>query len=639
MSLRAFALIVAALCAIAATAGSYTAQAQSNADKSPAKPAEKARTSGKASAADASADPLAEIRRTTAVSLALALADEAKGFRDPVLAARVQARTADALWEADNERARALFRRAWDTADAADRDALRRQEEERRKQMEERGSFAQINAPNLRAEVLRLVARRDRQLGEEFLAKLDEAKKQEYEDATRAATRASLDPARPSQALEQRLRLASSLLDENEVERAMQFADPVLQNVTMEGLRFLTRLRQKNAKAADDRYSAMLARAGVDPATDANTISILASYIFTPFLFVTVDPNGGINSSRFTNEESRPDVPPALRNAFFNTAAQVFLRPLPQPEQDRTTSGRTGLYFIIARLLPLFDQYMPERSPALRAQMAALTQNVQEDVRTGKNEWLKEGLVPEEETASSNLQDALDAAEREQNPARRNQAYAQASLEAARQGDARARDYADKIDDTELRKAARAYVDYVLVNTALDKKDADAAVRLARTGQLTHIQRVWAYTESARILARADAQRATELLEDALAEADRIGASSPDRARARVAIATVMFQVNRSRGWELMAEAIRAANSAEGFTGEDGRITAQFITQNSTSISSSSVSGFDVAGIFASLARDDFSRAVELAKSFNAEAPRAAATLAVLRTVLNVKKK
>lgn len=637
MSLRAFALAGVALCLVTQPSA---ALAQSDAAKPAAPRSGKARPADKA-ATDSGADQLAEIRRTTAVSLALSLADDARSFRDPVLAARVQARTADALWEADNDRARALFRRAWETADAADRENLRRQEEERRKQVESDGAFAQINTPNLRPEVLRLAARRDRALGEEFLGKLDEAKKQE-DEATAARDEnvlTRLDPSRPSQASVQRLRLAQSLLDGDDVERALQFADPALRSISMEGLSFLSNLRRKNAKAADDRYLVMLMRGAQDPASDANTVSLLASYLFTPFLFVTVNPKGGINSSRFNQGDAPPDATPALRSAFLNVAAQIFLRPLPQPEQDRTTSGRTGLYFIIARLLPLFDQYMPERSPALRAQMAALTQHVDEGVRTGKNEWLTEGLVPEEDSPVDTVKDALESAEREQNPVRRNQAYAQAALEAARKGDIRARDYAEKIDDTEMRKSARAYVDYELVNRALDKKEAQEAVRLARTGELTRIQRVWAYTESARILAKTDPARATELLEEAIAEAERIGASDADHARARVAIATVMFQVNRSRGWEMMSEAIKASNSADGFTGEDGRVRASFVTKGSASVSSSSVSGFDLAEIFSSLARDDFDRAVELAKLFNTEAPRAAATLAVVRTVLNEKKK
>jgi hypothetical protein len=637
MSLRAFALTGVAACFIAQL--SFTALAQTSSAK-PAPRVEKARPAAKSSA-DTDAEQLAEIRRTTAVSLALALAEDARSFRDPTLAARVQARTADALWEADNDRARGLFRRAWETADAADRENLRREEEERRREVKANGAYAYINAPNLRAEVLRLAAKRDRALGEEFLGKLDEAKKQD-EEATSIAdenARKSSDPSQSSQAITQRLQLAQGLLAEDQIERALQFADPVLRSVTREGLSFLSTLRQKDAKAADERYTRLLVLALQDPSADANTVSLLGSYIFTPYLFVTVDAKGGVNSSRSNREDAPADIQPALRTAFLNTAAQILLRPLPQPEQDTSTSGRTGLYFIIARLLPLFDQYMPERSPNLRAQMAALTQNTSEDVRSGRSQWLKEGLVPEAEAPEDTVKDSLERAEREQNPLRRNQAYAQAALAAAGKGDMRARDYADKIDDTEMRKAARAYVDYELVTGALNRKAALEAVRLARTGELTRIQRVWAYTEGARFLVKTDAARAAEILEDAIAEAERIGASDPDHARARVSIATVMFEVNHQRGWEMMSEAIKASNSADGFTGADGRVNASFITKGSASISDSSVDSFDLEGIFNSLARDDFERAVELTKLFNTEAPRAAATLAIVHTVLNEKKK
>jgi hypothetical protein len=82
--------------------------------------------------AAAEADPMAEVRRTTAVSLVSTLADDARMFKDPALRARVQARAADALWETEKERARALFRRAWEAAEAADRENERLTEEERR---------------------------------------------------------------------------------------------------------------------------------------------------------------------------------------------------------------------------------------------------------------------------------------------------------------------------------------------------------------------------------------------------------------------------------------------------------------------------------------------------------------------------
>src|SRR4051812_17938087 len=58
-------------------------------------------------------DPVASERRATAITLVTSLADEARGFRDEQLRARVQMRAADALWETDGDKARELFRRAW----------------------------------------------------------------------------------------------------------------------------------------------------------------------------------------------------------------------------------------------------------------------------------------------------------------------------------------------------------------------------------------------------------------------------------------------------------------------------------------------------------------------------------------------
>ncbi|HYJ47429.1 MAG TPA: hypothetical protein VEV81_12520, partial [Pyrinomonadaceae bacterium] len=79
-------------------------------------------------------DPVAIERRATVITLVTGLADEARGFRDEQLRARVQMRAADALWETDADKARDLFRRAWEAADSADREALRRAEESRRTQ-------------------------------------------------------------------------------------------------------------------------------------------------------------------------------------------------------------------------------------------------------------------------------------------------------------------------------------------------------------------------------------------------------------------------------------------------------------------------------------------------------------------------
>ncbi|HVF57784.1 MAG TPA: hypothetical protein VM934_16650 [Pyrinomonadaceae bacterium] len=597
----------------------------------------------KKAAASTEADPMAEVRRTTAISLVTSLADEARNFRNPILRSRVQARAADALWETDKERARTLFRRAWEAAESADAESDRRVEEERRRQTAERGSFSIQLPPSLRTEVLRLAARRERALGEEFLARMDEARKEEASNAATAPQAAERpvdnsqrrpDPTEPPPAVAKRLSLAVQLLEDGDTERAIQFADPALGNVSMSALNFLARLRPLKAAAADERFAALLARATGDPASDANTVSLLSSYIFTPGLFVTFSANAGSSSNQWSRTITPPtDISPQLRAAFFRTAAQILLRPVPPADQDHSSSGRAGWYLVIARLLPLFDQFAPASSPALRTQLAALTPDTPERARQPNNSMLTRGLVPED-TNRDRVQETLNRLDSAKTDDERDAVYVDAAFDALARKDSRLDEFVSKIENIDLRGRVRAYVDYEMTQRAIRDKDATEALRLARAGQLTSIQRAWALTEIAKLLAKDEPGRATELLDEATAETKRIDAASPDRVRALVAIATQMAELDRPRVWEVMNEIVKASNAAAEFTGEDGTISVSLETKNMSMRSSNSANSFDLGGIFGSLAKEDITRAVELARSFQGESPRAVATLAIARAVL-----
>jgi hypothetical protein len=585
-------------------------------------------------------DAAASERRATAVTLATSLADEARSFRDEQLRARVQMRAADALWGTDVEQARTLFRRAWDSADSADRESFRLFEDKRRA-AEGSGSWAGSGPPNLRGEVLRLVSRRDRTLSEEFLAKLSESTEQKDQSLTITTENApappTLDPENPPFVIAQRLSIAREFLAQGDIENALQFADKALDIVTTRGINFLSYLREKDQAAADKRFAAMLARAAADPSTDATTVSVLSSYAFTPFMTLVVRRDGRNHTSQERDKIIAPNMSPELRSAFFRASAQILLRPIPTADQDRTLAGRGGLYFTIARLLPLFDQYAADFSPELRTQMGAVAPEAQERFRNGADKMLTRGLVPEE-TQRDEGQEALETADRAADPAERDLSYARAAMVAARKGEIGARDLTDKIQDSDLRTRARAFVDFHLVNEMIERKNPQEALKFARTGELTNVHRVWALTEIARLMKSTNVQNAVEVLVEAAAEARRIGGSEPDRARALFGVATRMYEVDRTRGWELVAEAVRAANSSSGFTGEDAQIVHRFKTPRGTSTTNFDADSFDLNGIFGLLARDDLFRAVELAKSFTAEAPRATATLAIVRALLDQKR-
>lgn len=587
-------------------------------------------------------DPLASQRRATAITLATNLAEEARSFRDEQLRARVQMRAADALWESDAEQARALFRRAWDSADSADREAFRLFEEKRREEAKS-GSYAGSGPPNLRGEVLRLAARRDRALGEEFLAKLSEAREQENQNlnlkAENAPAQPTPDPENPPFAVAQRLLLAREFLEEGDTERALQVADKALDIVTTRGINFLSMLREKDQAAADKRFAAMFQRAALDPSSDATSVSVLSSYAFTPFMTLVVRGNGHNHTSQERDRIVAPNIAPELRAAFLRASAQILLRPVPTPDQDRTVAGRGGLYFTIARLLPLYDQYALDFSPELRAQMGALAPDAPERFRSGTDKMLTRGLVPEE-THRDEGQEALENADRAATPADRDLSFARAALVAARKGDINARELVDKIKDSEMRKSARAFVDFSLISRAMERKDAQEALRLTRTGdELTNLQKVWALTEISRLVKKTDIKDAGEILDEAALIARRIGGAEADRPRALLGVATRMYEVDRTRAWEFVSEAVKAGNSATDFTGADAEIVSRFKTARGTSTTNFTVESFDLNGIFGLLARDDLFRAVELAKSFTGEAPRATATLAIIRAVLDQKQR
>lgn len=587
----------------------------------------------------AEVDPLVEARRTLAISLVTSLADEARSFRDLAQRARVQARTADALWETDQENARALFKRAWDSAEAADEENSRRTEEEVRTMLAARGTTASRQRPNLRREVLRLAARRDRVLGEEFLRKLDESRKQEAEKAApgnNSQATARINPDDPPQEMAQRLSLARQLLEDGDEARALQFADPALYPVNTFGMNILDMLHEKNPAAADQRYMSLLARAISDPVSDANTISLLSSYVFMPYMYITVRPDGNSHTRRWNDKNAPPaNIPPGVRNAFFRTAATVLLGPVAEP--DLSSSGRQGTYVVIARMLQLFEKHGHPQAPALRARLAILANDVPERVRQDDNPLLTRGIVPED-TSRDRVAEALDRLGRAKTSDERDRIYFEASR--AAKDPEQARELADKIEDSDLRQQMRAFLAFEAMQGAIRGKKPDDVLRLARSPELTNVQRAWGLTEAGGLFAKTGPDRAAEALDLATAEARRIDQDSPDRVRALVAVVTQLQKVDSARAWAMIGELTKAANSVSEFSGEDGELTVRVAFKGGGAMTQNhSVASFDLAGLFAALAQEDFNRAADLPKGFTGESPRAVAMLAVARAALEKKVK
>lgn len=550
-------------------------------------------------------------RRATALSLLQSLAVEARSYSDEPLRARVQAQIADVIWSHDKDAARTLFRRAWEIAEALDQAGTNSNLPGRRPN---NGGRSQPRG-NLRREILSLASRRDHALGEEFLARLTPGDAVARELSSTEST--------------ERLRLASELLETNDAGRALEFAEPALTRPNQRAIEFLVSLREKDAVTADRRFASLLTIAAADPESDANTVSLLTSYAFTPWIYLLVS-RSGIPSSTGYDRRDVPQLHPQLRRAFFETAAAILMRPLSQI--DQSSAGRAGTHFILMRLLPLFQQFAPNFVGPLNTQLASLGPEAATATANTGEVALRRGMAPDaEESKDAELTERLDRAK---NSDERDRAYAFAAMRSAEQADARARDLAEKIEDAETRKGVRTFVDYMLIRAVVKQKQSDEALLLIRKAELPRVLRAYFLTQVAKLKLKEDAVRATELLDEALTETRRLDPGTADRAYSLVAVLRQFLMLDRTRAWELVSEMIKAANGVPDFTGERGQSSVTLEGKFSVRLSVELASATDLTESLRQLAEQNFYQALDVSKTFRGEAPRALATVAVARTAL-----
>lgn len=570
----------------------------------------KTKTSTEQSEASAKAKRDAKARQQQAASLLISLASDARSFRDLTLRARSLASIADLLWDLDRDQARVLFTKAWDASEAAERED---------------------NGPvNLREEVLRLAARRDRALAETFLESLKTDRSEDQPEESRDSLWSLPD------SLQKRLTLARNLLVAGDVKRALEFAEPALGTVTISTLEFLTLLREHDATAADRFYASMIGRAPGGPSGDANTISLLSSYLFTPHTYVMFASDGRAETSWSPTSFPPINADPQLRLNFFQSAAGVLLQPVSAAEKNQNSGGLVVKFRVSQRLLPLFEQYAPSSLTAsLRSQLETLRELISEDVRRSEDEWIRKGIDSDDAEFRDREQSMLDQIERAKTSAERDDLYLKLAILALEKNKSTARDYAEKIDSSELRKHVLAWVDWALALRAVDEKKSETALALVRKGELNHIQRVWILTQVAGLLVKSDREKALDVINDAIAEVARIDNSDPDRPRGLFAIANVLSGVDAVRAWEIAFDAVKAGNAAESFTGEDGVIRLGLSSSTQIFQRADPNPDFDIKGIFGKLSASDADRTIELARAFQAEGPRAIATIAIARALLN----
>jgi hypothetical protein len=288
--------------------------------------------------------------------------------------------------------------------------------------------------------------------------------------------------------------------------------------------------------------------------------------------------------------------------------------------------------------MPLFDLYAPkEIVTAMHSQFEALSSLVSAELRNSEDEFLQKGIAPEKSLADEE-QPLRDQLERAKTSEERDELNFKLALLALNKDDLKAREYVSKIEESDFRKRTQAYVDWGLATGAVKKKAIDNALELLRKGELNHIQRVWILTQSAKLLAKTDHDRALSLVDEANSEARRIEGSDLDRPRSLLGIANALRLIDPLRMWDTTFDAVKAANSTDGFVGEDAALSLTITSKSRILTTRESVPDFDIRGIFSEAANNDYERSIQLARGFQGEAPRANATIAICRSILNEKK-
>jgi hypothetical protein len=215
----------------------------------------------------------------------------------------------------------------------------------------------------------------------------------------------------------------------------------------------------------------------------------------------------------------------------------------------------------------------------------------------------------------------------------------------------RARRAAAEIEDVERRRAALAFIQVQQIrdisNAYAEEKEDDfeSVAKFVREADVPPFARAWGLAQAAVIAARKrnaqTSQTVSGLINEAEGYAARAAQGTPERVAAYAVVTTAAARVDAARAWSLLRELVKAANSVEDFTGDEvsfDLVADESSANEKTTRFSVESETFRLDGIFATMARLDFDKALAESRALDGDVPQAFATIAIARTVLEKQK-
>lgn len=539
------------------------------------------------------------------------LLSSSKELEDDRLRIRTQAQAADILWPYDEQRARGIFREAFEAVASA-----------KLEKSKAGGAPPLAFGPaspllQLQGEVLNLVARRDPDLAEELISTLKGARGGgDASTSTAGAERG--DPAGLY------LETAMSLADTNP-RRAVRLAEAGLAGgIDVSVLRVLYALRRTNRAQADALYRSALAVARRDNGQPSVEFNVLASYALPEF-------SGSGSPAPDTGAEGAPGDPliaELLDFAFVTYMGLAFPAPVvPGAAVPRAPAAANPIdYATGQRLLPYFDRYMPDKAVQFRGALETIAVRLKGDsLMEAVQKLTQTGGADELEKQAASVKD----------PLQRDLLYFRAAMSAVNGGEfERALSLAEKVSAEDFRGALDSLIRFQAATASLGKGEIDSSLRYAERVSDVR-QRAFLLAKIARaLLDQKNGPRASEVLADAEKAIGR-AKEGTQKAQALLVMAEVKVLLDPTQGFESMEEAVKAFNVADsaaadkpgGAPGVGSMMTAMLAGMLK-------LEAPDFAPSFYMLARTDFDSAVQLARKLARKDRAVPAQVAACRGVL-----
>ncbi len=297
---------------------------------------------------------------------------------------------------------------------------------------------------------------------------------------------------------------------------------------------------------------------------------------------------------------------------FPNAASQQI--------QEAVRSLNRMDYLYMQHMLPLFQQYMPEKAALISNRLQQLGGNLSTQERNQMDSY--SSLFKGETTVS----DLMSKAEQETNQQQKDLLYSRAAQMAIQAGDfEEAFSIIEKIKNESMKSNLGSSLRIQAVKQALEKGEMGTAYRYAKDVSDLFTRADLFGQIAQRLAAKPDLARANEILSAAEKSLDKADNKS-DKALALLALSAAAAKIDPPHGFEVLKTAVDTLNRAN-YDPPPAAVMSLLRPD-------SSVYGIELDRSFAPLARADFQRALGLAQSIEKKEMSVLAQLSVCRGVL-----